>query len=381
MCALEWLKALGPDAKEAMPVLVEVARHGGTPFDRAQAINVLALIGANDPSLIGVLIPLLKDPDPIIADATALAITALGTNAVPAVPVLTNLSHQKMEQRPYNLLLAFKSMGPGGAAAVPVILEALGHSELEGNAFTGLIGIGAGAKLAVPMMIELAQGRSAVNRLKAVEVLMNVGPPAKQAVAPLKELEAKEVNVVGVLASAAIGRIEGPVDYAVPTLTRALHDPQYSNSKGSFAWNMYVPDAETTLGSGVGLSAPEAAAWLLADIGPAAKEALPDLRAAMRAPDFWLRPLAARAVWRISNDAASTLPLLLEPLKQARDGDNFSFWVTTSTLDEMGPAAKEVAPVLLAFVNQKTNSWIHRRKVLAVLRSVNPVLAQSLSLK
>ena len=192
------------------------------------------------------------------------------------------------------------------------------------------------------------------------------------------------------LAAAAIGRIEGPVDYAIPTLRAALQEGKFSRTP---SWLMFFPTGQSTLGSSVGLSPAESAAWLLAETGPPAKEALPELEAVIQngrsALRNWrdgnssLRILSARAIWRISKDGTSTAPVLSESFRMNPPGqkDELTFFVALRALEEMGPAAKSATPALVDFVNQRKNRWNDRRKVLMVLRSMDPDMADRISLK
>jgi HEAT repeat protein len=325
-CAHAWLKALGPDAKSAIPELLEVARRDNDHFERSAAVNTVGMIGADDPGLVQALLPLLKDADTVVADAAALSIPPFGPSASHAVPTLVELIRANRPGKPFNPVMAFTFMGPAGSEAAPALLSALKDQQLEGNVLTALVGIGSGAEAAVPAMIELAKAKDADKRAHALHILMNIGPPAKTAIPVLKEIEAKETNVLGVLAAAAIGRIEGPADYAVPTLRAALDPGRFSRTP---PWSMFLPTGQSTLGSAFGLAPDQAAAWLLAEIGPPAKAALPDLEAAMLHGNSWLRILSARAIWSISKDGAATASVLSEAfrLSAPRQKDELTFFI------------------------------------------------------
>src|SRR5437016_4958408 len=60
----------------------------------------------------------------------------------------------------------------------------------------------------------------------------------------------------------------------------------------------------------------EEAATILAEIGPAAKEALPELRPLLKAESTALRLRAGIAFWKIDRDTKAALPVLQEALKE-----------------------------------------------------------------
>lgn len=91
------------------------------------------------------------------------------------------------------------------------------------------------------------------------------------------------------------------------------------------------------------------AAVALGKIGPAASNALPTLRAALHESNAYLRGQSAVAVWRISGDVDSTLPVLLQEMPST---DQEHKWDWIIALGEMGPQAKAAIPQLQAELNQ-----------------------------
>jgi HEAT repeats len=99
-CAHAWLKALGPDAKSAIPEFLERARRDNDHFERSAAVNTLGMIGADDSSLVQALIPLLNDSDKVVADGAALSLPPFGRSASPAVPTLVELIRANKAEKP-----------------------------------------------------------------------------------------------------------------------------------------------------------------------------------------------------------------------------------------------------------------------------------------
>nr|ADU86020.1 putative HEAT domain-containing protein [Dactylosporangium aurantiacum subsp. hamdenensis] len=105
----------------------------------------------------------------------------------------------------------------------------------------------------------------------------------------------------------AAGRVAAPVDKLLPVLRRQAS------------------------------SHPHATSLLVGDLGPAAREALPELTALREHPDAVVRANAARAIWRITGDLDGLLVALRAGLDMHR---------ALEVLAEVGPAGSELAPLL-----------------------------------
>jgi HEAT repeat protein len=89
---------------------------------------------------------------------------------------------------------------------------------------------------------------------------------------------------------------------------------------------------------------PRAAAMRLANLGPAAKEALPALRQATKGKDKALRATAAYAIWRIDAEVEAPVRTLIDVLNSKNE--HRSHWEAALWLHEMGPAAGDAVPAL-----------------------------------
>ncbi|HUP80312.1 MAG TPA: HEAT repeat domain-containing protein [Pirellula sp.] len=93
------------------------------------------------------------------------------------------------------------------------------------------------------------------------------------------------------------------------------------------------------------------AALALADIGPAASNAIPDLCVATNHLDFWVSAHAAAALIRIRQE--EVLPII-QSLKRTNPNTRFESWNKTAyTIGVLGPYAAEAVPV---FTNEHSNS-------------------------
>jgi HEAT repeat protein len=86
------------------------------------------------------------------------------------------------------------------------------------------------------------------------------------------------------------------------------------------------------------------AAMKLGDFGPAAKQALPALRTAMKGDSQSLRATAAYSLWKISGDADEAVKTIVAVF-DALD-EHGAHWEAALWLYHMGPAAKDAVPSL-----------------------------------
>ncbi|MCC0577120.1 HEAT repeat domain-containing protein [Streptomyces californicus] len=90
-----------------------------------------------------------------------------------------------------------------------------------------------------------------------------------------------------------------------------------------------------------------AALRALGSFGPAAREAVPELRTLLRSPVAAARTEAAEALWAVSGDAETVLPVLSEGLRADQAHDRRT---AAAALGALGPRAEAVAPRLRALL-------------------------------
>jgi HEAT repeat protein len=175
---------------------------------------------------------------------------------------------------------------------------------------------------------------------------------------------------------------------AIPALTDALSDKDRTvrfdaalslKEMGPAASNAVPALARVVAHTGTG---PEtnnlfylraAAAVTLGKIGPAATSALPALQAALHEPNAYLRGQTAVAIWRISGDVDTTLPVLLHDMPATVEDSKWD-WIVA--LGEMGPRAQAAVPQLRTELQQDHAKWI-LAYVTNALRNIAPAASVS----
>ncbi len=175
----------------------------------------------------------------------------------------------------------------------------------------------AAANVAIPALIETLTDRDRDVRMRAVLALKEMGADASN---------------------------------AVPAIKKVLADAGVGSRTNSF---FYLRAA---------------AASALGKIGPSTAGALPDLRAALKESNSYLRGQAAVAVWRVDADVDTALPVLLQVMPGTIED---SKWDWIIALGEMGPRAKEAIPQLRNELKQDKQQWV-LKYVTKALTSINP---------
>ncbi len=190
---VQLLTRLGPTAKAAVPILLEMF-HRSERSIREHAAQALAAVGK---SAIEPLTRALRDRDPKVRGGAAFALELMGEQAAPAITALIAAlaahetaddprSHESAaadpelnshQPRPSGYQTALAAIGP---ACVPALLRQLDSSDLpvrtQAVRTIGLLGEGGNA--AVPRLIGLL-GHADI-RAEAVRALGNIGPPARR---------------------------------------------------------------------------------------------------------------------------------------------------------------------------------------------------------
>ena len=193
MRAEKGLKALGADASNAVPSLIEIYERGRSSSAGRAAANVLAEIG---PSAKQAIPALVKSATSTNSQVRAFAVYTLGRMALePEVvdPVLIKSLHDPDREVRYNAafgLSALAFMGGDAKVAVPALVETLKdtYGTARAAAAMALGHIHAEPRLAVPTLIESLHDPDVFVRTHAAASLGEFGTNAKPAVDPLVEL-------------------------------------------------------------------------------------------------------------------------------------------------------------------------------------------------
>jgi HEAT repeat protein len=286
------VQALGKIARtdEAVPVLLAALQEDQEM--RTDAAEALGKIGVRSKTVIAALEEALHDKDLTVRCNAAVALTKLDSeNKRGAQEMIQQLRSATSSSLPAQ---ALGQMGPAAHSAVPALMAAMNFQrEDEGGwDFGGVIGalgaIGPAAKEAVPALIAVFE-RDPRDRYAAIDALGNIGPEAKAA-APLLAKALKSSGAWDqVRIALALWKIDRQPDIVVPVLVDLLSDKKTSQS---------AHEASRQVPPYPGEMVP--AIQALAEIGPAAKNALPALRAALNDGRPQVRWEARNAIEKIS---------------------------------------------------------------------------------
>jgi HEAT repeat protein len=193
-----------------------------------------------------------------------------------------------------------------GRAAVPKVVPLLSSDKRRDvmNAATILGRIGLEPKLVVPALGKALENPDAEVREKVIEALENFGPDAEPAVAMLLQTLTKTVQTdLQKQIAYTLGEIGPAAKDAVPQLIELVKS---SKDRDGF----------------LNVSAAEA----LGKIGPAAATAVPTLINALKSDDVRLPTIAAEALGNIGAEARMAIPALIEAMKvtEKEHRDNFA---------------------------------------------------------
>ncbi|MET9374535.1 PBS lyase [Streptomyces sp. NPDC002992] len=278
---LEGLFELTGPATDALAERLAVHDHGA-PDVRGRAL--LALARSGDPRAVPLLARALGEPD--VRRDLLYAVPTLGPAAVPLAPSLRRrLARVELDDRLYDhaapLLFALASVR--GVQALPEVLRVLRGAP--------------------------SNRRDWVQEA-ALRALAAFGPAAREALPDVRALLDSDAAGVSAQAALALWSVEGDRGAVLPALEARLRTG--------------TPDADRC-----------AAARALGLIGPAAAGCAPALLPGLTARDLWVRVRSATALWRVSGDAVTALPVLLTVWEENRH----TRVDIAECLAEMGPAA------------------------------------------
>lgn len=252
--------------KLAVPPLVH-ALQDAEPAVRAAAAASLVQIGAalaaarepdataNRPVITGLVAALaaaLNDAAVVVRRRAARGLGQLGPAALGAIPRLIEALQDEDASVAHTAAFALESMvgakkaaGPAtdAAPAAPSMSPALstlisglkhGDASVRWRAAVALGGLGAGAVVAVPDLVDLLDDETEIIRWEAAKALGRMGASAKDAVPALAAtLHGQEDAIVRRSAAEALGRIGAAADDGVPALIAALRDSDVAVAEAS----------------------------------------------------------------------------------------------------------------------------------------------------
>jgi HEAT repeat protein len=289
-----------------------------------------------------------------------------------------------------------------------------------------------GGAAAVPVLIELLQDDDDIVRNGAAQCLQSIGPAARPAVPALARALFDKSDRVGIRAAFALADIGPPALEARPSLILVLHDSRYGDEfyaivarslwkiGGEAEASLIVPMMQKIIkkrdpDSG---SAQCTAAELLGEIGPAAKQTVPDLiRMVQDHTDHsGARMRGCTALGKIGPDARAAVPELQKRLTDEYPGvrvcaaealsritkvieekwvamlveiiheDRHGVTEAMDVLGEFGPKAKHAVPDLLGILRSKDPDPYHYYQTLKchageALKKIDPKAATAAGVK
>jgi HEAT repeat protein len=145
--------------------------------------------------------------------------------------------------KPLNEMLAISLYGPEAAPAGPLVVKYITRGEGRGNALNALRAAGPGALPALPRLLQILEepsqpGEASRKMTPGIfAVLRSMGPAASAALPTLTNGLSDANGVVRGLAAAGIGNITGDYDFAVPLLVKELENRNFGDDDVSFSFH------------------------------------------------------------------------------------------------------------------------------------------------
>ena len=295
---------LGPEAKAAVPTLIEMLKDKDKEV-RLMAARVLEGIGPAAKAAVPALIEVFKDKDENVRVGAAEALGKIGPEAVPAL--IEVFKDEDIGVRG-KVVSALRKMGLEPKKEVAALIEVL-NDEDSGVRWRVAKAKGNISTEVVPALIKTLKDEDERVRWYAVGALGLIGPDAKAAVPALIEVLKDEDGVVRGEVAEALGKIGPGAKAAVPALIEVLKDGDKSDRLGALV--------------------------ALGGISTAAKAAVPALIRALKDEDVFVREQAAQALKNIGSEAKAGVPTLIRALK---DEDVFVRWRAAEALGEIAVA-------------------------------------------
>lgn len=290
--AAEQLKEMGSLAALAVPALIK-AMSDEEWTTRSNVAEALGEIGPKATTAMPALIRLLQHDDNSLVQANA--VQALGKiGDLKAVPILIAALENEDDTVRSNAIAAIETFGPKAKAAVPALVRTVQNDKANGWGAAKALGTVDVEGISVPVLIDALGDKNSTMRRFAAYGLQGMGRKATAAERVLHDGLRDSDPGVRVAAAAAYWSITGKTEDAVRTLQSVLQKTD------DWAARMWAADA-------------------LAEIGPAAKAAVPDLMRCLKSGTRYVVTSSAKALGKIGPDAVAAAPMLTAELKKSDD--------------------------------------------------------------
>jgi HEAT repeat protein len=336
--------------------------------ERIEAAKALGKLGQPANTAVDDLIKLLKDKDPDVRTAGARALAAIGVPAKKAAPELFKLfkdDEWTSENQPmwHIAAEAYAKVAPDQAAT---LIPELSNEErvVVYAASTAIHRMGPPGKVAVPKLIEELQKNDPERRIAFIYALMGLGAEAEPAMPVLMVMLQSDDFHTRYWACRAIGRVGLPgAKQAVPALVHALDDMVASvRGNAAAALGILGPDVAVDAVQGLTKAVKDrlytvrtSAVVALGKMGPKAIGSLPAVEACMTSESFAARSQAAVARWQITGEIEPTVKVLVAELEN-RDTQ----WDAARGFEQIGKPAAVAVNRLIKLLNheeRETRVW------------------------
>ena len=348
--AAEQLKEMGPWAAPAVPALIKALRDE----DWANRSNVAEALGEVGPKAVNAIPALTKalqnDEDSIVQSNAAEALGKIGNPN--AIPILISALENEDDSVRRSAVDALEGFGHKAKTAVPALVRAVKNDKANGWVAASALGAIDAEGISTPVLIEaLGNSNSRMRRFAAIGLRL-IGPKAAAAEKTLHDGLRDGDLGARIAAARAYWSVSGKADDAVRALRSVI--------RASDRWHvqMWAANALAEIGPAAKAAVPELIACLRSDtryvvtssaealglIGPDAASVAPGLTALLEdSDDDYTRVCIAQALWRI-NRSENSLPVLQDALKNS--GDFMAVSRAVQAIGEIGPQAKGSAPLL-----------------------------------
>jgi HEAT repeat protein len=367
-----------PPASVVLPVLMSAMTEKDQRV-RAQAPPVIALLGTKAKPAVPLLVAALKDSYVDVKLAAITALGDLGPVAKDAVGPLLDLA----DDADFFLLEPFvgAALGNLGDSVTPTLAKALRGKSADRRrvAAYALGSMGAAAEPAAGELAKALKNNEPATRKLAARALGRIGPKAMPTLPQLEAALADKDVTVRIEAALATFLISNALKH-VGVLVKALEEE-------SVAVREAACQALAAMKSGARVAVDPVAKLLgdkelriraiitLGEIGPDARKTVPTLTKLLTDKDSEAQLWSAYALWQITGETKESLPLL-EKMLGSELHDNQAIQLITN----MGPAARDALPTLVAIYREEEN--LSFRQALAVaIKKIDPESAKKLGIR
>ena len=331
---LRTIARTGAGAGQAVPILAKLLSLDNADL-RAEVLAVLAELGPRAEPAAAAIGQLLDHTNRLERQRAAATLEKLGAAARPAVPTLAKRLQGEglTDDDTAELLDIVRAIGPGAAEAAPGVVKALNHPnrEVVKRAALALGELGPAAQGGLEQLAKLAKSATFLDtQLAALQALAQLGPVAKSVTPSLQAFAKEPSGLRRIWASVALARINDNPRPALTILTEVLASKEIAPKRQALealpllgdAAVALIPQLRDLVRGKTGSTAakakanPEqrlrlAAVNAAGALGHLAQPLVPDLLDALEDnDDFDLAAASIRALGRIGPAAREALPRL-----------------------------------------------------------------------